>query len=422
MRDNLKNYRPLFFGLALIMVGNGLQGTLLSVRADIEGFSTLTTGLIMSLYYAGFLAGSIFAPKLVSNVGHIRVFSALASLASAMTLFHGAFVDPVSWAAARVITGFCFAGIYIVIESWLNDVSNNDNRGQILGTYLFVFYGAMVAGQYLLNVASPEDIELFIIVSVLVSLALLPISLSKRPAPEFSEPEPASIKDVYTASPLGVVGVCVSGLTVGIFFAMGPVFANQSGFTIAQTANFMACFVMGGMLAQVPIGYLSDRIERRKVIITVSILACIASFLCYFSSGHQTLIYAMAMFLGASSLSIYGLCVAYTNDHLPAKKYVAASARLILLNGSAALVGPLLAAGFMTLFGFQIFFVVIGVIFTFITLFALYRTNVSDAVAMEDQVDYISVSPRATPFLAQIAEEDILYPEETEARQNRPDD
>lgn len=406
MANNIIRNWPLFFGVALIMVGNGLQGTLLGVRAEIEGFDTTTTGLIMSLYYGGYLAGSLLAPKLVSNVGHIRVFSALASLASAVTLLHGVFVDPFWWCLARVIAGFCFAGLYIVIESWMNDISDNETRGKILGTYLLVFYGAMVGGQYLLNLAPPDQIELFVVISILVSLALLPISLSNRPAPNFEEPEPASIKEVYSASPLGVTGVLVSGISGGILFGMAPVFAMQNDFSIAQTANFMAAFAFGGMISQYPLGYLSDYIGRRKVIILTSALASLFALLCFVVTNHIMILYGMMFMLGAFALSIYGVCAAYTNDRLPKEKFVAASSRLILMNGASAFSGPFIASLFMAFFGASAFFIVITIVFASLSMFGLYRAYVSDRVALKDQGDSIAIMPRATPILAQIAEED----------------
>ena len=408
MNKVIKDSWPLFFGIFMIMVGNGLQGTLLGVRAEIEDFSTATTGLVMSMYYGGFLAGSILAPKLVSNVGHIRVFTAMASMASATTLLHGIFVDPVWWCVARMISGFSFAALYIVIESWMNDVSTNENRGKVLGTYLGTFYGSMVVGQYLLNIAPPEQIELFVLISVLISVALLPISLSKRPAPNFEAPHPIGIKEVYKASPLGVVGVIISGAGASILFGIGPVFAAQTGMEIREIANFMAFFILGAVSAQLPIGYLSDRIERRKIITMIAFLASISAGLCLFSQGNMELLYLNMFFVGAMALSIYGVCVAYTNDHLSREQYVGASSMLILLNGVGSFFGPFIATLFMSFYGPSAFFGSVGAIYIGICLFALYRAAVNPkVVSVEDQGDYLSVHPRATPVVAQIAEEVI---------------
>ncbi len=398
----------------MVMIGNGLQGTLIGVRATMEGFSTITTGLIMSLYYGGFLVGCVLAPKLVGNVGHIRVFTALASLASTTALLHGLFIDPVVWAIARVIAGFCFAGLYIVIESWMNDIATNQTRGRILGSYYLTFYGAMVLGQYALNIAPPEQIELFILTSILISLALLPISLSKRPAPDFQAPRPIKFREVYAASPLGVTAVTITGLTSGIVFAIGPVYAAQEGMSIAQLANFMAVYVIGGMCGQLPLGYLSDRIERRKLITLISAIAAGAAAICFVFIGNTALQNAAFFLMGLTGLSIYGLGAAYTNDHLEREQFVGATSMLTLINGCGAFVGPFIATLFMWYFGGQVFFPLVGIIFASITCFALYRAQIRpETTTVEEQAPLVSVPPRATMIAAQIAEED--YEAEAEA-------
>lgn len=406
MKTVLKTAWPLFFGITLLMIGNGLQGTLIGVRATMEGFSTATTGMIMSLYYAGYLGGSVFVPRLVKNVGHIRVFAALASLASVTTLLHGVLVDPVIWGGARILTGFCFAGLYIVIESWMNDISTNANRGKILGAYLLIFYGAMVLGQYLMNVAPPEEVELFVVTSILISLALLPISLSSRPAPKFEAPHPTGLKEVYKASPLGVTGIFFAGLGNGIFFTLGPVFALQSGMSVSGIANFIAVFAMGGVVAQMPLGLLSDKVERRKIIILISLLAAVFTLLCFLFTDLGLLLYVLVFLYGCAALSIYGICAAYTNDHLEREQYVGASAALILISGSGALAGPLTASLVMTAYGKEAFFPLLAAIYGAIYLFALYRSRVSPPVPVEKQASGTALQPPSSAVIAQVAEDD----------------
>ncbi len=405
MSTIIRSAWPLFFGIAMVMMGTGLQGTLLGIRATIEGFSTPLTGLIMSFYYGGFLAGSILAPKLVQSVGHIRVFTALASLASTTALLHGLFVDPVVWVLARVIAGFCIAGLYIVVESWLNDLSTNENRGKILGVYLLTFYGAMVVGQYMLFLAAPEGIELFILISILISLALLPISLSKRPAPDFEAPKPTGIREVYAASPLGVVGVILSGIGGGVIFGMAPVYAMQTGMEINEIAHFMAVFVLGGMCAQLPIGLLSDRISRRMMIVIIAAATCVTAVICFLAADHTGWLYIAFFLMGGAALSIYGLCVAYTNDHLEREQFVGASATLILVNGGSAFSGPFIASLFMGLFGPASFFLLVGLVYSGIVLFAFHRSRMRPAVPVSDQSHFVSMPIRGTTISAQIAEE-----------------
>ena len=263
----LHNSWPLFFGIGLIMVGNGLQGTLLGVRATMEGFDTATIGLIMSLYYFGFLGGSYYVPKLMSRVGHIRVFAALASLASGTVLLHGLYPDPFLWAIIRAFTGFAYAGLYIVVESWFNNVSTSKTRGRIFGLYQLISYSGMVLGQFLLNFSDPAMIDLFVITSILVSIAIMPIALSSRPAPEFEEPDHLSLKRLFKISPFGLIGVFITGLGTGTLFGLGAVYATEIGMSIAQTSTFMAFFIVGGVVSQIPIGWLSDHFDRRIVMI-----------------------------------------------------------------------------------------------------------------------------------------------------------
>ncbi len=402
----LKNLWPLFLGLFLIMVGNGLQGTLLGVRASIEEFSTLTIGLIMSLYYGGFLAGSILAPRLVKNVGHIRVFAAMASLASAVTLLHGLFVDPWIWVFARVISGFSFAALYIVIESWLNDASTNNIRGKILGSYLLTFYIGMLVGQYMLYLAPADAIDLFVMISILISCALLPVSLSRRPAPDFSAPEPIKIREVFQASPLGTTGVVLGGLGVGLLFSIGPVYALQIGMDITQIPHFMAFLIIGGVFGPVPVGLLSDRFSRRTIIIGLSAGAFLSSLFCLLVSGDIYLLYFGLFCLGVTSLSIYGVCAAYAQDHMPREKMVGTNALLILLNGSASFISPFLTSLFMVLLGPPAFLGFCAATFLALFLFALYRTSQSPGITLDEQSDMLAMPQRSTTIVAQIAEEE----------------
>ena len=298
---------PLFFGLALIMIGNGLQGTLLGVRATLEDFDTATIGIIMSLYYIGFLAGSYYVPKLISQVGHIRVFTALASLASTTVLLHGLYPEPFFWGLIRAFTGFAYAGLYIVVESWLNNMSTNKTRGTLFGIYQVIGFGGMVIGQFLLNVSDPSLINLFVITSILVSVALLPISLSSRPAPDFDEPDHLSLKRLYVISPLGLIGSFAVGIGTGTVFGIGAVYASNIGMTLPQISTFMALYISGGVAAQIPVGWFSDRYDRRVVIIVVALLAIITSAACFFVSDNPYILNMVFFVLGGLSLSIYGL-------------------------------------------------------------------------------------------------------------------
>lgn len=396
---------PLFFGLALIMIGNGLQGTLLGVRATIEEFDTATIGFIMSLYYVGFLGGSYYVPKLISQVGHIRVFTALASLASTTVLLHGLYTEPWLWSIIRAFTGFAYAGLYIVVESWLNNMSNNKTRGTLFGIYQIIGFGGMVLGQFFLNIADPSDIDLFVMTSILVSVALLPISLSSRPAPDFDEPDHLSLKRLYVISPLGLVGAFAVGIGTGTVFGLGAVYASSIGMTLPQISTFMALYISGGVAAQIPIGWFSDRYDRRIVIIIISLLSAIVGMGCFLVSENPYLLNAVFFVLGGLSLSIYGLSMAHINDHLTPRQYVAASSSAILVNGVGAAAGPFIISIFMSLFGTALYFPLVSLVFLGLFGYGLHRTRKRDAIPLEEQGDHVQMPVRPTPISMTITEE-----------------
>jgi len=388
---------PLFFGIGMLMIGNGLQGTLLGVRAGIEEFSVLTTGLIMSSYYVGLLIGSWKVPDFIASVGHIRVFAALASLASTTVLIHGVVIDPIAWFVVRAISGFAFAGLYIVCESWLNDAATNETRGTILGAYMVVTFLGMAIGQGLLNVASPSDIQLFIITSILVSLALLPISLSRRPAPDFTANETISIWTIWKRSPLGILGTIISGLTSAMVFSIGPIFGLAIGLSTASISGFMASFLIGAMVFQMPIAWISDKMDRRKMIIILGFASAGVSFLLFIAPSSQVfLLFGVMALLGGVAMPIYSQCISHVNDHLLPRQFVAATGTLLLLNGLGAAIGPLLVSGIMEIFGTNGYVGLLVISFGFMTVFGVYRAFRYDAVPLEDQGDVIMMPARGS--------------------------
>ena len=241
----LRSSWALLLGFGILMLGDGLQASLLAIRADLEGFSTTVTGLVMSVFYVGFLSGSVLTPKVLVSVGHIRVFAALAALASAAILVHAIFVSPWVWGLLRLVSGFCFAGLYVVAESWLNDRATNESRGKVLSLYMVVTYVGVGLGQLLLNLANPLDFELFILVSILVSIAVLPLLLSAGSPPTFADAVPIKVRELYRKTPLGVVGTFVEGLVTATFFALGPVYAQQLGLPLVEISFFMTAAVVG---------------------------------------------------------------------------------------------------------------------------------------------------------------------------------
>ncbi len=379
----------LFLGLALMMIGNGLQGTLIGVRATLESFPALSIGLIMSGYYVGFLAGSVLAPRYLGQVGHVRVFAALAALASAAVLVFAIVVEPFTWAVIRVITGLCYAGLYVVAESWLNDRATNETRGQLLGFYIAIMLGGMAAGQFLLNAADPASFELFILVSVLVSIAVVPILLTAGPAPAFETPRPVGIRELYGISPLGVIGTLGVGLSNAVLVGMGAVYAGRIGFSAAEISVFMAAMFIGGMLLQWPLGRLSDRIDRRRVITAATFAATAAAGLGVLLSGASLAVMVLlAGVLGGLSLAMYPLCIAHTNDFLEPDQMVAASASLVLVQGIGASFGPLVSGAVMGGIGPSGYFWCLAVIHLAVGGFALYRMACRPSLSLDEQGPY----------------------------------
>lgn len=392
----LKNTWPLFLGIAFLMLGNGLQGTLVSWRATYEGFSPSTTGLIMTGYYAGFLAGSLFTPKLVSGVGYIRVFAALASLASTAVLIQILFINPQTWFAMRLLTGFCFAGTYVIVESWLNAASDNKSRGQMLSFYMLISFSGMAGGQWLLKLAHPSGYSLFILSSILLSLALVPVLVKRTETPEVETEARISIIKLASISPAGVFTIFVSAIAHGSMFAMGAVFAVKSGLTVTSTAIFMSSFIATGALAQWPLGWLSDQIDRRIVILGSGF---IAALLCFFllqiDSQHPGFFIAFAA-LGGVSLPMYSIAVAHTNDRLDPEQMTGASSTIVLILGLGSIQGPIIAGYLLNTMGSPGYLINLGVTHLIIATGMLYFMVKREAVAHEDQTHYQAIPPRST--------------------------
>jgi len=405
MLNAMKAAWALFLGIALIMLGNGLQGSLLSLRASFEGFDTNTVGLVMTGYFVGFLGGSIVTPKVLLKVGHVRTFAALASLASTAVLAHILWIDPFGWFLMRLVTGFAYAGLYVVAECWLNDRATNETRGQLLSIYMVVMFVGVALGQLLLNVSNPYGHVLFILVSILVSIALIPILLSASPAPEFIEPESMALRELYRVSPLGMFGALATGLAHGAIFSMGAIYAQSRGFNLTEISIFMGVITLGAIIMQWPIGALSDRFDRRLVLTVVTTLAAGVAFLSIPVSNHwPTGLYILVALFGGLSLPMYSLCIAHTNDHLRPHQMVSASSSLVMMGGIGACFGPLGASFLMNSLGPDGFFWALSGAHGSISVFACYRMLRRAAVPMDQQGAYVTIPPRATPMATAMTE------------------
>lgn len=392
---------PLFFGLSLIMLGNGLQGTLLGIRATIEGFDTSVTGLVMSGYFIGLIIGCYYVPRMIEKVGHVRVFGALASVASVSILVQGIWIDPFFWWAMRLVTGFAYSGLYIVTESWLNDASDNDTRGQMLSMYMITSLGSMAGGQFLLNIAPPEQIELFILTSLMVSLAVVPLLISATRGPSFDTPESASIFHLFKVSPLGVFGMFASGISMGAFFGMGAVYTTNLGFSVKEVSFFMSSIILGGFISQYPLGWLSDRFGRRQVILGTCVVGAALGYYAALSEARDWVFFAFAIFIGGMIMPLYALCSAHINDYLSPKQMVAASGTIVFINAAGATIGSPIAATSMKFFGPSAFYGTIASTMLAVVLYTLWRSKQREALQEQDMGDFMIMAP--TPLSAAIS-------------------
>lgn len=392
MLTAIKNSWALLFGMMLLMIGNGLQGTLLGVRGDAEGMSTSVLGFVMSAYFIGFLGGTQVTPFLLRRVGHVRVFAALASMISAAFILYAAVVDPVAWFVMRIMVGFCLSGVYVVAESWLNDGATNETRGQTMSAYITAQMLGIISAQALLNVADPGGYDLFVIMSVLVSISFAPILLSSSPVPMFESTRRMPLRKLFQTSPLGCVGMCFLGAAFGCLFGMGAVYAADLGMSNVEISIFIGAIYIGGLAFQIPIGWASDRMDRRVLIAGVTFVGAIASLFATAVSGF-ILLTAMVFIIGGMANPLYSLLAAYVNDQLEHEDMASAAAGLILINGVGALLAPILVGFVMENIGPAGFFVVISATMGTIFVYALYRMTQRAATPVDETGPMVAMSP-----------------------------
>ena len=406
MNKVLKNSWALFLGMGFLMMAYGFQGSLLGVRAVQEEFSLTATGFMMSGYFVGYFIGAATIPGLISRVGHIRVFAAFASMASLVILVHAIFVNPFIWFILRVVTGISMVCIYTVAESWLNDRSSNKNRGSVLSIYMVILYGAMGIGMFLLNFSSPKNFQPFILISVITSLALIPILLTKKKPPTFKKIKAMNLKEVYDASPFGMVSSLFYGTIQSALFTLLAVYAASMNFTIFEISLVTFLLAVSGAISQFPIGKLSDLYDRRKVIVFSTFAASIFALLTLLVSRQiylpgelatsKTWFYIFLILFSFCSLPMFSLILAHTNDYIPKEKFVAAGAGLQFTFGLGAMSGPFLCSIFMNFVGSNGFFVFLFFFHGLIGLFGLYRMRVRATVENPDS-QFVAMPQTITP-------------------------
>ena len=385
---------PLLLGVMLLMVGNGVQGTLLGVRGAAEHFSTFQLSIVMSAYFLGFLGGSRMAPTMIRRVGHVRVFSALGSLISAVLILYPLVLDWTAWSLLRVLIGFCFSGIYVTAESWLNNTATNETRGQALSAYMIVQMLGIIASQGLLALGDPAGYGLFIIPSVLVSLAFMPILLADTPAPTFDDVKRMSFQRLFATSPLGCVGMLLTGGIYAGMFGMAAVWGAMSALTFGQIAAFGATLYVGGLVLQYPIGWASDRIDRRLVILWLAIAGAVVMAVATVVKLPFSLTLLVALLLGGIVNPLYSLLIAHTNDYLSKEDMPGASAGMIFLNGFGAIFGPLVSGWAMGQIGPEGYFLFIAILFALLSAYAAWRMQ--QRAAPIEHGTFANLSPNAS--------------------------
>jgi MFS family permease len=409
----LKNTWALFTGIGIILLANGLQGNLMGVRSVIENFSSLSTGIIMSGYFVGYFVGSNLTPNMVSRVGHIRVFAAFASTASLSILIIATYVNPIVWTLGRFLTGLSLVSCYVVAESWLNDRANNRTRGKLLSVYMIINYFGLACGALLLNFDDPTSFKPFILVSILLSIALVPILLTKRPAPKFKKIGTLSLVELYKISPLGAVSSFCTGAIYSALFAMFAVYATKINFTLFEISILLFLTTIAGAFFQAPVGYLSDKYNRRVIIVLCNLFSAVFCLVLIFISGDKLFNlnalhlllninifqdFNLLTYAGSSklyffiiitvyagiTLCIFSLNLAHTNDFVPKEKFVAAGGGLQFVFGLGAMGGPLLCSIVMDILGPNGYFVYLIIFHIIIGLFGIYRMSIRRVIENPD--------------------------------------
>jgi len=405
MGQFLKGAWPLLLGMLLLMVGNGMHGTLLGIRGEAAGFSTFEMSMVMSAYFVGFLGGSRVTPELIRRVGHVRVFAAMASMISAVLILYPTLEHPVAWIAGRALMGLCFSGVYVTAESWLNNAATNDTRGKALSIYMMVQMIGIVTAQGMMTIPDATGFLLFVIPSVLVSISFAPILLSVSPTPAFETTKPMSLKELFQNSPLGVVGMFMLGGVFSAQFGMSAVFATRAGLSLSELSLFIAAFYVGATVFQYPLGWMSDRMDRRVLIMFVAAIGAAGATLGFVAGDNYPLLLVAALFIGGFSNPLYSMLIAHANDFLEYEDMAAASGGLVFVNGVGAIAGPLITGWMMDVVGPRGYFIYLIILLAALGFYAGYRTTRRPAAPVDETGSYTAVMPTASVVAVEVAQE-----------------
>lgn len=394
VREVLAAVKSLLGGTAAFTIGNSLLGVVLPLRMEAAGYPVALTGAIMAAYYLGLALGGLRGKRVILRIGHIRAFAVFAAVTAATVLAYAAFFHPAAWLILRIVNGFCIAGMTATVESWLNTKSSNQTRGRVLGFYMVTFYLAIASGQTMVNLGDVAGADLFMLTAALIGLSLVPVAMTRLGEPNLSDSRVLNVRDLYAASKVGVIGAAVAGLMVGSFYALGVVFARRIGLSVSEAAMFMSVVVLGGLAAQVPMGILADRYDRRIVMSGALLVVGIAwaALVSFVVSGLPLIaLLIMALAFGGAMSSVYPLCVAQTFDRLERRYYIAAAGRLLMVYSIGATVGPLLAAALMAIYGPSSFFLFESFVAIIFAVFVLYRVWRQPCLSAEQREPYVPI-------------------------------
>ena len=390
---------PLLIAAGILLGGNGLQGTLIALRGAQEGFSPATIGFMGTAYFGGFLLGCIFITRIMRAVGYVRSFSALAAIASAGTLLLVLVIDPVMWSAMRFVTGFCFAGLFTVMESWLNAGVQNRDRARVLALYRIIDIGSVTGAQFLIPVFGADGFAIFAIMSIMITLSLVPVSLGDRSNPTAPEDVKLDLARVWRISPLACIGCVAVGMTNSAFRTLSPVYAEQIGMSVTDVVTFVSIGIVGGAIIQYPLGHLSDLWDRRKVLLMTTIGAMLAALALVFLAGTGALAnFGLVFIFGSFAMPLFSLSAAHANDRADKGEFVLVNAALMLFYSFGAIGGPLVASSFMQSFGPQSLFIFCATVYAIFILIIAYRMQARGAVPASRRGRFIALLRTSTIF------------------------
>ena len=397
--------RALLMAIFVLMAGSGFLSTLIAIRLELSGASAGMIGLVATSYFAGLMLGSMRVERLITRIGHIRAFAAFVTVYSASSLTYAILDEPLVWTALRFIDGLAMAGVFVCLESWLNKQATQTNRSAMLASYMIALYCGQAAGQFLLNLGENEPDLPFMLSAVLLSIALLPVLLTRMEQPRIETVAAFSLKRLYEVSPLGVVGTLATGAILGAFYGLGAVYVQRIGLGLSQVALFTSLVIAGGVAMQYPLGMLSDRFDRRLVVIGsfLAVAAICAPLAFTVLPGAAT--FSIGAAFGGFAFALYPLCVAHSNDHLEEDERVGASSGLVLIYSAGAVAGPLIGSFGMGTFGPTGFFLLIGILALTGGIFGIWRTFARAAVPAENQQTFQSL-PRTTPMASSLTSDD----------------